>query len=212
MTNISDNFQKLISIKGTTIPKISEELKIPFSNLYRLANQEPIRPRKKQLKKLAYYFDITYEQFIGVNEIEWGSLDGWLDILLMNTNPIPICLWKLDNDNLIYDEKNRNIVVPTCNSTVNSFALEITSNQYEIFPSNTKIICEPNISAEHSSIVIVKNKNDDKLYLRKYLNDPRGDFLKLLDKNFTDFKTYKMESSSKIFAVVIHFQCNLKQV
>jgi transcriptional regulator with XRE-family HTH domain len=211
MTKIRENLKKLLSIKSISIPTLAEELDIPFSNLYRMANKEPKRPRKDTIKKLAEYFNVTYDQFMGKSEIKWASIDGWLDLVLMNANRIPLCLWEMADGELNYSDNNSKIVVPTCNSTINTFALKIKTDQYNMFQRNTIIICNPDIKPTHCSLVIIKNKGDDNLYLRKYLFDPRGIFLHLLDKNFSDLKTYKMEPTSKVLATVIHYQWNLSE-
>ena len=70
---LSSNLKKLIAIRDISSSDLAKELDIPMATLHRIINGQTQRPKKQIVKKLAKFFNVSQDELIGEEEIEWGN-------------------------------------------------------------------------------------------------------------------------------------------
>lgn len=151
---------------------LARKLGIPTNKITRILNGDVTDPKASTLLQIANYFDITIEQLLGIEPIvrqgEYKKLD--------KTRPVPV--FEISKPNQQRAPKEWYLWVEN-EIDGEYYALVMDTDLYEpIFPQNSFLIVNPDITPSDRSYIVVKSrKNPSYCSIKKCVLDNNQTYL-----------------------------------
>ena len=191
---LANNLTNLLKINELTISDLAKDIDVPIATLHRILIAKTQKPKITIIKKIAEVFSITEDQLLGIEEIEWGKMDTWLNLIIISNQIIPLFSWDLDEKGNLKDapkSPEQIILTSECNPAL--FALKLQDQSIApSLPSNSILICYPFKKIRNDSLVIVKIRNHTEVYLRKLIIDIDGQYVKPINNENHKELLYKL--------------------
>jgi transcriptional regulator with XRE-family HTH domain len=204
---LSENIKKLMAIRGVTLSDLSKEFKVSLSTLHRIVEGITKRPKYSIIVKIATFFNITINELIGENEIEWGKVGGLLNTIFIEGQKIPLCLWKVGRNKELYEAAKCENILITSPKDKKNFALKIKDTLISsLFPKGSILVCNPTIIPSNNSYVVALVAHSATMILRKLLIKSNGYYLAPVNSTLD---LYKLEEEDEIVACVTQVSFSL---
>ena len=210
--NISSVLKRLLLVNELTVSELAKQLNIQQSTLFRITTGQTKKPKREIILKIADFFKLSENEFLGEKEIKWEKFGGLFYPLFNKFKKIPLYTWTLDEKSNMQKVKPESIVTYSKPISSNAFALEIKDSSMEpLFLEKSIIICDPQLKYKNGDFVILKLHKFNKLIFRKLIIDVDDYYIRPLNQMFNPITDRKLDRiNDKIIATVIQIQYNLE--
>lgn len=206
-SNLSGILQELIRKKGLSITEVARRTNIPQPTIYRIAQGAHQRPHKKTLLALSDFFNVTIDQLIGLEPINFSS---------SNKSPvsqIPILSCRQVTNWPLTKESDTEYVLFDKPISANAYALKMPDKSMEpLITKDTLLIIDPEKKPEYRSLVVVKLHNFEDVMVRQLIKDAGNCYIKPLSQDFDQFEMIMLTAKDSIKGIVVEARLNCEEL
>lgn len=170
---LAQNLDNMMSNRQLSASELSRRINIPSDTIKKMRTGKNTNPTIATLKPIANYFGITVSQLIGEEPITSANC-GEEDYHNNQTKyaSIPIIAWQ---DTVLWVETKYPVkkycYVSLATLKNNAYALELQNSSYQLFPSDSVIIVDPQSDYLHGDYVLVHKAGQTVPSIKKVIND-----------------------------------------
>lgn len=191
--------------------ELAREVGVPSTTVHRLVTGKSTRPYKNSLIPIADYFSLSVEQLIGEEQLPnnpWQENSPGKGVE-QRIVKIPIISWGEVTNRGKESATQHQYVLSAGSISDQSFALTMPDYSMEpLFPKETILIFDPQLTAGDRSFVLVKLGKSDTLTFRQMLVDVDHKYLKPLNPDLTTYQMRLMGSDAQVIATLCESRVN----
>lgn len=202
---LGEILRRLLFEKRIKAADLARELDIPRPTIHRLLTGKSKRPHESSLIPIANFFSISVPQLLGEEPL-FKTTNEALNPqpALSKVNLIPLISWASLNDlkNALINAQQQ--ITVTKDISGNCFATLMHDSSMEpLFPKNTILIFDPELTPKDRSFVLVHLHETNLPIFRQILIDADHKYLKPLNPDLHDFKMRTLSKKDVILGCLM---------
>lgn len=206
---ISQILRTLMFKKNINTSELARNISIPQQTLQSIVAGQCNNPRKKTLKPIADFFNISLDQLMGNIPIPESIENIKIQTSIKKANQVPIFSKNEIEDFLEKpDQVNPNEYIFTNQKITNkTFAMLLSDSSMEpYFPKGSLLIIDPEKKIKNRCFVLVKIDETDLIIFRQLFIDDNKYYLKPMNPDFNKYSIKVLKEKDKIVGPLIEFR------